>query len=175
MFPAGVVCQGNGAGFAGLSNSRPGLPAGFDDIAYTITLIDVQGNPDKVLTMDSTFWNPANVWLWCDDPTYYPSWGGAVDFMVAGGGGTTEPYTDCWPQPIDMGNLINDRVLEVYIYNENPDDVDLASVRVGNIPPYNPIQILPGNVINTDCFIMRFLGSSGFRPLPPGESKCPNR
>ena len=409
----------NGIGFAGLSNAMDGLPTDFDDIAYNITVAGVTGTAGQVLTMDSSFWMPANVWLWCGEPTLYPPWGGPYEFVVAGpdetapsftsspvldgvvgdpytydvdadgtpapefeltvapagmdinvitgviiwapdadgvfpvqvrafngvapdafqdfdvtvtpapepptfsstpstdgqvgtvytytivvdgypvptlaltaapagmtlvgneiswtptaagdfpvtveatnSSGTVpqdwtiavvpallaptitstpvevatigvlytynvdadgylsptytldvyptgmvidpvsgviewtpdaagafdvtvvatnasgtddqvyvinisdDPYTDCWPQPWDMGEMINDRVLEVYIYNENVADVDLASVRVGNIPPYNPIEVVDG-VINTDCFIMRFLGSSGFRPLPP--------
>ena len=157
----------NGVGFAGLSNAQDGLPADFDDIAYFITVPAVTGVAGEVFTMDSSFWMPANVWLWCGDETTYPSWGGPYDFVVGGEIIPDDPYTDCWPQPIEMGLLVNDRVLEVYIYNEDHNNVDLASIRVGNIPPYNPVQILADGVINTDCFIMRFLGSSGFRPLPP--------
>ena len=72
----------DGVGMAGLSNSGSGLPAGFDDIAFSITVADVSGGCGEVLTMDSSFWMPANVWLWCGEPTLYPPWGGPYEFEV---------------------------------------------------------------------------------------------
>ena len=73
----------NGVGFAGLSNMGSGLPAFFDDVAYYITLAGLQGNlGDGWLIMDSTFWLPANVWLWCSEPTVYPDWGGPYEFVL---------------------------------------------------------------------------------------------
>ena len=71
--------------FAGLSNSGSGLPADFDDVAVYITLWGVTGPGGGVLTMDSSFWLPANVWLWCSDPTFYPPWDGPHEFHVATG------------------------------------------------------------------------------------------
>jgi hypothetical protein len=76
-----------------------------------------------------------------------------------------EPYTDCWPQPTILKALENDRILDIRIYNENPDNVDLGTIRVQDkIPPFTGVRIEDG-VIITDVFIMRFLGSSGFRPI----------
>jgi len=76
-----------------------------------------------------------------------------------------EPYTDCWPQPTILKDLENDRILDVRIYNEDPENVITGSIVVqGKIPPYTGVTI-EGGVITTDCFIMRFLGSSGFRPV----------
>ncbi len=38
----------------------------------------------------------------------------------------------------------------------------------GKIPPYTEAApYVDGDSIVTDCFIMRFLGASGFRPIPP--------
>ena len=82
---------------------------------------------------------------------------------------THPPATFCWPQPTILNALENDRLLDVYFRGEgfSIDDVDLETVRVFNIPPYTgPVQRV-GRWLKTDCFIMRFLGASGFRPIPP--------
>jgi hypothetical protein len=76
-----------------------------------------------------------------------------------------EPWTDCYPQPTVLKET--DRILKVFIHNEVTTDVILSSIRVqGKIPPYTDARI-EGDTVVTDAFIMRFLGSSGFRPIPP--------
>ena len=116
--------------------------------------------------MDSSFWMPANVWLWCGAETICPAWGGPYEFEVFPGWGPS-PDTYCWPQPTILKTPMDDRILEVYIYREyNADRVDLTSVRVNNIPPYTEARTGFFEII-TDVSLMRFLGASGFRPIPP--------
>ena len=93
---------------------------------------------------------------------------------------TGEPYqhqekyahpaaTFCWPQPTILNAFENDRILDFYFRGQgfSIDEVDLETVRVFNIPPYSgPVQRV-GRWLKTDCFIMRFLGAGGFRPIPP--------
>ena len=156
----------DGVGFAGLTGAAGiGLPVGFDGIAYHITVPGVSGAAGDVLTMDSTWWAPANYWLW-SGVAENVAWGGPYDFVVDGYIPPPEPYTDCWPQPSILKALENDRILEFRLYNEDVANVDLTSLVVGNIPPYTGVTVVD-DVITTDAFIMRFLGSSGFRPIPP--------
>ncbi len=75
------------------------------------------------------------------------------------------PYTVCWPQPIDLKALINDRVLNVYICCEDVASIDQATIRVFNIPPYAGVHEV-GDSLYTTVFIMRFLGAGGMRPIP---------
>lgn len=156
----------NGVGFAGLTGaSGSGLPADFDDVAYFITLTNVQAVDGGTLTLDSTWWEPANFWLWsgvADDV----SWSGPHTFQTYGPPPCSEPYTECWPQPTVLKALENDRILEFYVFCEDNEEVILSSIRVGNIPPYTAAAI-NGDTLYTDAFIMRFLGASGFRPIPP--------
>ncbi len=157
----------NGVGFAGLTGAAgSGLPADFDGIAYFITLADVEGAPGGYLTLDTTWWPPANYWLWSIIGGDV-AWGGPYTFFI--GCPNCEPYTTCWPQPSVLKELENDRILNVAIHNEDIEEVVFSSILVqGKIPPYTAgAPYIDGDSIVTDCFIMRFLGSSGFRPIPP--------
>jgi hypothetical protein len=154
-------------GFAGLTGALgTGLPADFDDIAYYITVENIVGT--GTLVMDSSWWEPANFWLWSG--VYEDvSWNGPFEFYVCCGPDPCPegPYTTCWPQPTVLRALENDRVLNVSIHCEDIDEVVLESVLVlGKIRPYTEVRI-EGDSIVTDCFIMQFLGMSGFRPIPP--------
>ncbi|UCG61438.1 MAG: dockerin type I repeat-containing protein [Candidatus Zixiibacteriota bacterium] len=113
----------------------------------------------------------------CGSPGYY--W---VKVVVSNDHGVDEQsfvidviscaYTRCWPQPVELGVNDNDGILNVSIFSEYNDKVDLASVRVfGKIPSYSNDgeAWIEGDSIVTDCFLMRFLGSGGFRPLPPDD------
>ena len=155
-----------GIGFAGLTGaSGSGLPVGFDDIAVIITIEALGGAPGAVLTMDSTWWEPANSWLW-SGVAESVSWGGPYEFVVEGGGPVCdEPYTTCWPQPSVLKALENDRILNFSVFCEDVNSVVITSMRVGNIPPYTGARIEVDSVV-TDALFIRFLGASGFRPIP---------
>ncbi|UCG61437.1 MAG: hypothetical protein JSV52_14125 [Candidatus Zixiibacteriota bacterium] len=158
-----------GFALAGLSYEGTGLPADFDDIACTFTLTGVSGPPGAILTMDST-WSPfSGFWEWSGVGTNV-SWGGPYDFLFERGSSCSEPYTTCWPQPMKPGIYDNDRVLNVSIFCEDNDEVDLASVLIfGKIPSLtnDGVAWIEGDSIVTDAFLMRFLGCAGFRPLTP--------
>lgn len=163
-----------GVGFAGLAGlNGTGLPSNFDDIAYYIKLSGVHIPLGGFLTMDTTWWEPANYWIWVGVPEPGPYWGGPYSFetyccppppCLEG------PYTECWPQPTALKALENDRVLEVYVYCQDPNVVDMASVRVNGIPNYLNDGIAVWDAAHeriwTNVFIMRFLGASNFRPIP---------
>ena len=158
----------NGLLFAGLTGSAgSGLPAYFEGVAYTITISGVSGIPGGKLTLDSlTSASPAyNAWTWGGWPGNDVGWEGPYEFEVFPGW-QPRPYTDCWPQPTILKTPLDDRILEVRIYPWDVSIIDLTSVRVNNIPPYTEARVVGGDII-TDVFIMRFLGASGFRPIPP--------
>lgn len=76
-------------------------------------------------------------------------------------------YTTCWPQPSQLSPKVNDGILNIIIHNENNASVKLETVLVqGMIPPLTEARI-EGDSIVTDCKLTRFLGQSGFRPIPP--------
>ncbi|UCE23346.1 MAG: hypothetical protein JSU74_08550 [Candidatus Zixiibacteriota bacterium] len=162
----------DGSGFAGLTGGMgSGLPADFDGVAYTLTLSDVTGTgPTDAIVMDSTWWLPANYWLWSGVAADV-YWGGpyTFDFEEGPSGCETGPFTTCWPQPTILKALENDKILNVAIHCQDPAEVNFSSILVqGKIPPYTAnAPYIDGDSIVTDCFIMRFLGSSGFRPIPP--------
>lgn len=161
-----IVSTGSGAdtvGYGGCVGSiGSGLPAGFDDWAYYITLNNVNGPDGAPLTLDSSWYPPAGYWIW-DIVEENIDWGGPYTYYMYDDGPPPEPYTDCSPQPTIL--KVTDNILKVHLYNENTALVDLMSMRVGNIPPYSGTPVIEDGVITTDCFIFRFLGSSGFRPI----------
>ena len=70
-------------GFAAVGGENGiGLPSGFDDIAYTITVGPMESRGAGPLVIDSSFWYPANYWLWAP----YSSdgdvgWGGPYEYQ----------------------------------------------------------------------------------------------
>ena len=68
-----------GIGFAGLTGVGTGLPVGFDDVAYTVTVANVSGTYGSLI-MDSTYWEPGNVWVWCNESDVDVAWGGPYEF-----------------------------------------------------------------------------------------------
>lgn len=166
LFDQVTVCTyDNGGGvYCDASMVGTGLPADFDDVAYEIELIGVHGPPGAQLTLDSAWFPPDIPWFWSDAEEV--SWGGPYTFTVEGP--SLPFFTTCWPQPVELGVNDNDGILEIYIHGEDVSLVDLSSVRVfDKIPPETQeIAWIEGDVIVTDCNLMRFLGMGGFRPLP---------
>lgn len=82
-------------------------------------------------------------------------------------GNANPPYTTCWPEiTYSLKALENDRILNISIFNEDNDQVVLESIRVqGKMQPYTEARI-EGDSIVTDCFILKFFGISGWRPIP---------
>ncbi|MEW6413295.1 MAG: dockerin type I domain-containing protein [Candidatus Zixiibacteriota bacterium] len=157
---------GSGAdtiGFGGAAGMYgTGLPAGFDDVAYTITIGPLQGTEYTFLELDSAFYRPAGRWVW-DLVEENVEWGGPYVYTYCEGcGSPPEPETYLEQDPIILKDLA-DRVLRVYVANENVGDIDLTSVVVqGKIPPYTTARI-EGDLLVTDVFIFRFL--STWRPI----------
>jgi len=80
-----------------------------------------------------------------------------------------ETFVEQCPYILDASDV----VLRFYIRGTSfdVDDVDLETVLVGNIPPYDGIT-RKGDWIITTSFVMRFLGASGFRPIT-GDFEAP--
>jgi len=144
-----------------LSLFGAGLPADFNGILYTFTIGPVDGPDGTQLVLDSSWYPPSNPWMW-DVVGENVAWGGPYTCYIPSDTGCTEASTYCTPQPTILKAI--DRVLAVHIVCEDVNEVDLASIRVGNIPPYQP-AIIDGNEVITYAFIFRFLGASGFRPV----------
>ncbi len=150
-------------GFAALAGPvGTGLPSDFDDIACFITLHDVTGPAGELLTMDSSFWPPANYWIW-SGVGFGVYWGGPYELMM------DQPPPVCTyasPQPTILKDM--EQLIEFYICCEDPNEVIWESILIqGKIPPYEGYPVLRDDCIVTACLTTRFIGSSGFRPIPP--------
>lgn len=143
-----------------LSLFGTGLAPSFDGILYTFSIGPINGLPGHELTLDSSWYPPSNPWMW-DIVGENVGWGGPYLYKI---GGTPPPVsTYCTPQPTVLKEI--EDILYVHICNEDNDAVDWATIRVqSKIPPYLPV-FEEGFDLVTTCFIMRFLGSSGFRPV----------
>jgi len=69
-------------GFGGFRLFQAGLPAGFDDVAYTIEIgpIDPAYNGGQIC-LDSAFYPPSGVWKWAG-PDVYPAWDGPHCWII---------------------------------------------------------------------------------------------
>jgi len=144
-----------------LSLFGPGLPVNYNGVMYSFTLGPVAGMAlGAILTLDSSWYPPSNPWMW-DIVGDNVAWGGPYEFRY---GTLLQSHTYCEPQPTILKSI--EDILRVHIRWEDPDMVDMQSIRVqGKIPPYEGYPVVEDYEIVTACFIMRFLGSSGFRPI----------
>jgi hypothetical protein len=63
-------------GFGGFRFFGTGLPAGYDDTAFTIDIGPISSsNHNKTICLDSSFYPPSGVWKWAG-PDVFPSWDG---------------------------------------------------------------------------------------------------
>lgn len=160
----------NGVGLAGLTGAQgTGLPADFDDVAYLITVENVTGSYGT-LTMDSSWWEPANFWLW-SGVSENVEWGGPYELQL--GYPPPPPTVWCTPQPTILHE--SDPLIEFHVdcwragVGFQCEDVIIESIRVfPDIPPYEGYPIIDqyGN-LTTACKLTRFLGANRFRPIPP--------
>jgi hypothetical protein len=147
-------------GFGGMT-VMGGLPADFEGTAYSITIGPIDGEAGQTIILDSSYFPPMGKWAWT---TYNPGWDGPHTFQIAPQ--LDSIWTRCDPQPTVLKNI--ELILEVQIIGDpNPGAIDLATIRVQDkIPPYQPATYdQSSGIVSTYCFIMRFLGSSGFRPV----------
>ena len=76
---------GSGAdtiGFGGFRFFGSGLPAGYDDIAYTLAVGPIaESEIGKTICLDSAFYPPTGVWKWAG-PDVYPAWDGPHCFAI---------------------------------------------------------------------------------------------
>lgn len=71
--------------FVGLGICGTGMPAGYDDVAYTIEIGPVAGLAGDVICLDSSWFPPAGEWLWNAGPGQrrIPTWDGPHCFEIA--------------------------------------------------------------------------------------------
>jgi len=155
----GSGCDTIGLGLLSLTGN--GLPAGFDDVAFSAALKNITGPAGATLTVDSSWYPPSNPWMW-DVVGEDVNWGGPYTYTMGDNPCAGGASTYCEPQCTILKEI--DRVLYVHIVCEDNASVDWNSIRVGNIPPYEPVFEQGGDLV-TSAFIFRFLGASGFRPV----------
>lgn len=98
---------GSGAdtvGFGAFSFFGTGLPAGFDDIAYSIEIGPIDAsNHNKTICLDSSYYPPSGVWIWAG-PNVAPSWSGVRCFTCINpiATGVDERYMGELPQAYSL-------------------------------------------------------------------------
>lgn len=89
------------AGIAGFRFFGVGLPAGFDDVAYTIRIGPIQATDHgKTICLDSSFFPPSGVWKFVG-PDVVPGWDGPHCFTCVNPGATGIVETNDATQPDD--------------------------------------------------------------------------
>ena len=80
-------------GFGAFKLFSTGLPAGFDDVAYTIQIgpIDVAFNGGQIC-LDSSYFPPSGLWKWAG-PDVFPGWDGPHCYIV--GEAVSNPEITC--------------------------------------------------------------------------------
>jgi len=78
---------GSGAdtvGFGGAKLSKPGLPPGFDDIAFTVQIGPISPSyHGRTICIDSSWYPPGGDWLWATSgEDVFPDWDGAQCFWI---------------------------------------------------------------------------------------------
>ena len=80
-------------GFSGFRFFQAGIPAGFDDIAYTITIGPIDASYEGgTICLDSSFYLPSGVWKWAG-PEAFPDWDGPHCYPI--GEASTQPEITC--------------------------------------------------------------------------------
>jgi len=70
-------------GLGGLAIYNPGMPDGYNDLAYTITIGPIDSIYDgQIICVDSSFYPPGGDWLWAAQSALYPEWSGPHCFTV---------------------------------------------------------------------------------------------
>ncbi len=82
-------------GFGGFRLFQVGMPAGFDDVAFTIEIgpIDAAYNGGEIC-LDSSFYRPSGVWKWAG-PDVFPAWDGPHCYTI--GEVAANPEITCPP------------------------------------------------------------------------------
>ena len=92
---------GAGADTVGISGTQMfggGLPDGWSDTAYSITIGPIlPAHIGKTICVDSAYYPPTGIWKWESAPAIIPDWGGPYCY------GIIDPYSDV--RLSDAGNL----------------------------------------------------------------------
>ncbi|MCK4301458.1 MAG: dockerin type I repeat-containing protein, partial [candidate division Zixibacteria bacterium] len=115
---------GSGADTVGFGVSRsvnPGIPDGFDDIPYTITIGPISGASEGLsICLDSAFVPPSGVWKWTAAGVgeFFPSWDGPHCYPVGSGPCCVLRGDVDGNGFIDISDLV---YLVDYIFNDGPE------------------------------------------------------
>jgi hypothetical protein len=71
-------------GFGGAVAQNPGLPAGYDQVAFLITITPKDIDDGKTICLDSSYYRSTGQWLWSTTGgiTYPPDWSGPYCFTI---------------------------------------------------------------------------------------------
>ena len=117
-------------GFSGATMLGTGLPAGFDDIAYTITIGPIPTvDHGKIVCLDSVFYPPSGPWKWeiglVDSVSMgwrIPIWNGPHCFTAldVGGSQSLQPNPAVIKLETEEGNPSDGQSLQIDVFNGTP-------------------------------------------------------
>ena len=95
-------------GFGGASLFAPGLPIGYDQVAYGVTIGPIaESELGKTIVFDSSFYRPTGVWKWAGTEAF-PSWDGPHSFTIGDVVSNTPPVLAAiGPQSVDEGGNLD--------------------------------------------------------------------
>jgi hypothetical protein len=104
-------CDADTVSFSGSRLTSAGLPADFNDTAYSITIGPISdADNGKTICLDSSYFPPSGTWKWAASGgvNYYPDWDGPHCFLIDACWDNPTPDTDndTWADACD--NCPND-------------------------------------------------------------------
>ena len=153
------ICDTIGFYFLALRNS--GLPAGFDDLAYSIHLDNFDNdNHGKTICIDSSYFSSGGEWIWAS-PKIIPSWLGPYCYEIAGEDSDLDMVADIAdncpenynPEQLDTDNDGYGNVCDNCPDQYNPDQSDTSGNGVGDVCDdistdiYDNISEIPNNFV----------------------------
>lgn len=106
--------------YSGVKLSGSGLPAFFDEVAYTMTIGPIDPSyHKKTIVLDSSYFPPTGVWKWAG-PNALPAWGGPYSFTIF------DPNA-----PPDPSNLVL-----------STDSLEFTAIQDGSPPPTQTFDVL---------------------------------
>ncbi len=137
---AGADTVGFGGSGTGIGQSI-GLPAGFDNAAYAVTIGPIDPEHDgRTICLDSSFYSPSGVWKWQIprvDPVF-PTWDGPHCYTVVDESSCCQVRGDVNHDGTDIIDISDLMYLIYYMFREGPPPVCMAEADVNGDNPLVP-------------------------------------